>query len=111
MIRRVWHGWTTAADAGAYEALLLREIAPTIGERGIPGCLGMEVLRRPLGDEVEFVTIMRFESMDAVRAFAGPDPEAAVVPPAARALLRRFDLRSAHYEVRAAYRWLQEEHP
>lgn len=105
VIRRVWHGWTTPEDADAYERLLLSEIAPGIGGRGIPGCLGMEVLRRELGDETEFVTVMRFTSMDAVRAFAGSDPEAAVVPPAARALLRRFDQRSAHYQVRAAYQW------
>ncbi len=108
MIRRIWHGWTDPADADAYEALLLREIAPTIGDRGIPGCLGMEVLRRNLLDETEFVTVMRFESMEAVRAFAGDDPEMAVVPAAAQALLRRFDQRSAHFELRAAYRWQLE---
>ena len=61
---------------------------------------GIDLLRRDLGDEVEFVTIMWFDSIDAVRTFAGEDYEAAVVPPKARALLSRFDARSQHYEVR-----------
>jgi heme-degrading monooxygenase HmoA len=100
MIARLWRGWTTAADADAYEALLRNEILPGIGRRRIAGFHGIELLRRPAGDEVEFVTLMWFDSIDAVRAFAGPDHEVAVVPPAARALLVRFDARSAHYEVR-----------
>jgi hypothetical protein len=62
----------------------------------------MELLRRPLGDLIEFVTVMRFDSLDAVRVSAGPDYEVPVVPPKARALLERFDQRSAHYEVRQA---------
>jgi len=57
-------------------------------------------LRREVGEEVEFVTIMWFESIDAVRTFAGEDYEAAVVPAKARALLSRFDARSQHYEVK-----------
>ncbi len=99
-ISRIWRGWTTAANADAYEALLRREIFHAIADRGIPGFRGIELLRRAVGDEVEFVTIMWFDSIDAVRGFAGPDYEVAVVPPAARALLARFDARSAHYEVR-----------
>lgn len=101
MITRVWHGWTTPANADAYEALLLSEIFVGIQERQIPGYRGIELLRREDGDEVEFVTIMRFESLDAVRIFAGEDYEACVVPPAARDILSHFDERSQHYEVRA----------
>ncbi len=100
MICRVWHGWTTAANADTYEALLAREIVPGIQNRGIGGYRGMQVCRREDGDTVQFMTIIWFESMDAVRAFAGDDPEVAVVPPAARALLARFDARSQHYGVR-----------
>ena len=61
--------------------------------------IGIELLRRPAAETVEFVTLMWFDSVDAVREFAGTDYEAAVVPAAARALLQRFDARSAHYEV------------
>lgn len=100
MISRIWHGWTTPRNADAYEALLREEIFVGIRGREIHGFRGIQLLRRALGDEVEFVTIMRFASLDAVREFAGEDYEAAVVPPKARALLARFDERSQHYEVR-----------
>ena len=102
MICRIWHGWTAPADADAYEALLRSEIFQGIAARDIPGYRGIELLRRPAEDSVEFVTLMWFDSIEAVRDFAGADYELAVVPHTARALLRRFDARSAHYEVRQA---------
>lgn len=100
MISRIWHGWTTADNADAYEKLLRSEIFEGIRGRAIEGFLGIDLLRREHDDEVEFATIMWFASLVAVRTFAGTDYEAAVVPPTARALLKRFDARSAHYEVR-----------
>ncbi len=100
MIARIWHGWTTAANADAYEALLKEEIFVGIRDRRIPGYGGIQLLRRDLADEVEFVTMMKFDNLDAVRDFAGEDYPAAVVPPRARELLTRFDDRSQHYEVR-----------
>ncbi len=101
MIGRIWHGWTAPANADAYEALLESEIFVGIGERKIPGYRGIQLFRRSLGAEVEFVTIMWFDSLEAVRVFAGEDYEVAVVPPKARTLLARFDARSQHYEVKA----------
>jgi heme-degrading monooxygenase HmoA len=100
MISRIWHGWTSPENADAYESLLREEIFVGIKDRRIPGFKGIQLLRRNLEGEVEFVTVMRFESIDAVREFAGEDYEACVVPPSARALLSRFDLRSRHYEIR-----------
>lgn len=100
MIVRLWHGWTTPENADAYEGLLKEEIFVGIGDRNIPGYRGIRLLRRNLGSEVEFVTIMTFEDLDAVRQFAGEDYEAAVVPPKARAILARFDQRSQHYDLR-----------
>jgi heme-degrading monooxygenase HmoA len=100
MIGRIWHGWTEPAKADAYESLLQEEIFTGIRDRQIAGFLEIQLFRRDLGAEVEFITIMWFDSLDAVRAFAGEDYEAAVVPPKARALLSRFDERSQHYEVR-----------
>jgi len=100
MVSRIWHGWTTPSNADSYETLLRTEIFEAIGARQIDGFRGIDLLRRENGSEVEFVTIMWFDSLDAVRSFAGPDHEAAVVPPAARALLAHFDSRSAHYIVR-----------
>jgi len=101
MISRIWHGWTTPENADAYELLLKSEIFVGIAARQIAGYRGIHLLRRLVGSEVEFVTVMWFDSLDAVRAFAGEDYEVAVVPPAARALLARFDARSQHYEVKA----------
>jgi len=101
LISRIWHGWTTPANADAYEALLKSEIFLGINNRKIVGYRGISLFRRNLGGEVEFVTVMMFDSMEAVQAFAGEDYEVAVVPPKARALLSRFDARSQHYEVKA----------
>ena len=100
MIARIWHGWTTPQNADAYETLLKTEIFSGIAAKNVKGYRGIELLRRPLGDEVEFVTIMWFDSLAAVKAFAGEDHETAYVPDKARAVLARFDARSQHYEVR-----------
>jgi hypothetical protein len=99
MITRVWHGWTSRANAPVYENLLRTEIFTGIAGRQIAGYRGISLCRRELGDEIEFVTIMWFDSLDAVRAFAGENYEAAVVPPKARAVLSHFDDVSAHYET------------
>ncbi len=101
MIVRIWHGWTTPENAAAYEALLEQEIFVGIQDRRIHGFEGIQLLRREDGDEIEFVTIMRFSSLAAVREFAGDDHEASVVPDKARAVLSHFDERSKHYEIRA----------
>jgi heme-degrading monooxygenase HmoA len=104
MISRIWHGWTTPGNADTYEVLLEEEIFVGIQNRQIRGFKGIQLLRRKSGEEVEFVTIMWFDSLDAVREFAGEDYEAAVVPDKARAVLAHFDARSQHYEVRAGRR-------
>lgn len=101
MIVRIWHGWTTPDNADRYEALLKEEIFVGIQNRRIRGFRGIRLLRRDVGHEVEFVTVMTFESLDAVREFAGEDYEVAVVPQGARAVLARFDARSQHYDLRA----------
>lgn len=101
MISRIWHGYTTHENADAYETLLKKEIFHRIGERQIKGYKGIQLFRRKLENEEEFITIMWFDSMDSVCSFAGEDYETAVVPPKARKLLSRFDARSQHYDVKA----------
>ena len=96
MIGRLWHGWTTRANADAYERLLRKVLE---GIHRIPGYRGGYALRRDAGIEIEFVTLTLFESIEAVRVFAGEDFERAVVPPEARRLLARFDAKSVHYDV------------
>ena len=100
MISRIWHGYTTPENADIYENLLKSEIIIGIHNRNIPGFQEIQVFRRALENEVEFVTVMWFDSLDAVRAFVGEVYEPAVVPPKALAVLSRFDERSQHYEVR-----------
>ena len=99
MILRVWRGWTTPENADAYEAIVSSEVLPGIAARNVPGYLGAYLARRRVGDEVEFMTVMEFDSLESVRAFAGDDYEAAYVPPRAREVLARFDDRSAHFET------------
>lgn len=101
MISRIWHGWTTSENADVYEALLKSEIFQGIQSREIAGYRGIHLLRRDHGDEVEFITIMWFDNIEAVRTFAGEEYEVAVVPKKARAVLSRYDGRSQHYEVKA----------
>ena len=101
MIYRIWHGWTSPENADAYESLLKNEIFIGISKREIAGYKGIHLLRRNLGKEIEFITIMWFDSIEAVRSFAGEEYEVAVVPQKARALLSRFDEKSQHYEVKA----------
>jgi hypothetical protein len=100
MILRLWRGWTTPENADRYEGLIRATIFPGILARTIVELEGLELFRRPIGPEVEFMTLMRFASWEAVKAFAGPNWEVSVVPPAAQAVLARFDETAAHYEVR-----------
>jgi len=99
MIERHWHGWTTPEDADTYEQLLREEIFPGVAE-SVPGYRGVKILRRTDGDEVEFLTVMQFEDIEAVEEFAGEEYEQAQVPPDARELLTRFEDHATHYEVR-----------
>jgi len=96
MISRIWHGWTKAEHADEYEGMLKAEVLP--GIHRIKGFHGAYLLRRPVGNEVEFCTMTIFEDMKAVKAFAGEDYENAVIHEPARRLLTRFDTRSRHYE-------------
>jgi len=99
MIGRIWHGWTTPENADVYERILKNEVLPGIASMKIPGYRKVEVFRRPLKSEVAFVTIMWFDTLDAIKNFVGEDYERAHVPQKAREVLSRFDTRSQHYEI------------
>jgi antibiotic biosynthesis monooxygenase (ABM) superfamily enzyme len=100
MVIRIWHGWTSPESADAYENLLKTEVFEGIAKKSIAGYQKIELMRRNVGDEVEFVTMMRFSSLNDVRGFVGEDYEQAYVPAAARKILKRFDQRAQHYELR-----------
>ena len=101
MIARVWHGYTKPEHAAAYEAMLKPELLPGISK--VKGYRGSYLLRRNAGAEVEFITIMLMESIDALWAVAGPDYEKAVIPEERRKYLARYDAKAAHYEVASVH--------
>ena len=97
MIARIWHGVAKPGHADAYEAMLKPEPLPGLSR--LAGYRGSTVLRRPAGEETEFITILFWDSVEAIRAVAGDDYEHAVVPEERRQHLARWDERAAHYEV------------
>jgi antibiotic biosynthesis monooxygenase (ABM) superfamily enzyme len=99
LICRLWRGWTTPENADAYQRIVHGEVIPGIEARTIAGFRHIDLMRRDLGGEVEFQTLMWFDSLDAIKAFVGEDHEVSHVPDHARAVLKRFDERAAHYEV------------
>jgi heme-degrading monooxygenase HmoA len=101
VIARVWRGYTKLDDADAYEAMLKPELLPGLGK--VAGYRGSYLLRRPVGEEVEFITIILWDSLDAIRAVAGPDAEKAVIPADRRRYLSRYDEKAAHYEIAAVH--------
>ena len=99
MICRLWRGWTTPANADAYERIVRGEVIPGIEAMGVPGFRHIDLMKRDLGEEVEFQTLMWFDDLAAIKAFIGEDFAVSHVPASARAVLARFDERAAHYEV------------
>jgi heme-degrading monooxygenase HmoA len=99
MICRVWRGWTTKDNADAYERIVRGEVIPGIEARRIPGFRSIDLVRRNRDHDVEFMTLMWFETIDNVKNFTGEDYEVAHVPPHAQAVLADYERHSAHYDV------------
>jgi heme-degrading monooxygenase HmoA len=101
LIARVWHGYTQPEHADAYEAMLKPELLPGISN--VKGYRGSYLLRRAAGEEVEFITVMLWDSIDSIRAVSGPDYETAVIPQERRQYLSHYDAKAAHYEIAATH--------
>ena len=101
MIARVWHGYAAPEKADAYEKTTREETFPAIRRRSIPGFQRIQLLRRDLPEEVEFITIMWFDSLESIKAYAGENYQKAVVPPKAREFLSHFDEVTQLYEILA----------
>jgi heme-degrading monooxygenase HmoA len=97
MIARVWRGWTEHANANAYEQVFRTIVMPEL--EAVAGCRDAYLLRRESADEVEFLVMTMFESLSAIKDFAGQDYEIAVISSEAKQVLKRFDERAAHYEL------------
>lgn len=100
-VARIWRGWTTVENADAYQAVAENEVFPAIIDRDIPGLLGARLMRADdvVGGEVEFTTIIWFDSLDSVKNFMGEDYRRAHVPANAEAVLKRFDSQAAHFHI------------
>jgi len=101
MIARIWHGYAKPGYAGAYEKITKEVTFPGIRGRNIPGFQKIQLLRRDREFEVEFITIMWFDSLESIKAYAGDNYEKAVVPPTAQIHLSRFDEITQLYEILA----------
>ena len=99
MISRIWHGYATHENADRYQDVVTKEVISGILAMKIPGFERIELFRRTRENDVEFVTIMWFQDLDAVRAFVGEEYEKSHVPPRAREVLSRFDARAQHYDI------------
>jgi len=100
MVARIWRGYTVPENADAYERFLKEEFMPSVEEKKIPGYKRFELMRKNGVDEISFITIMWFDSIEHIKNFAGNDYEKAVVHPKAQTLLKRYDTVSEHYEVK-----------
>jgi hypothetical protein len=98
-VKRIWHGWTTIENAQSYWSVLSGTVIPGIEAKSIEGYRGIEVLRRDHESEVEFVTIMTFDSIQSVVNFQGENYEQSYVPDVAQAVLKRWDTTASHYQV------------
>ena len=100
-VARIWRGWTTVDNADAYQAVVKGEVFPAIFERHIPGLVSAQLMRADdvVDGEVEFTTIIWFESLDSVKNFMGEDYRRAHMPDNARAVLKRFDSEAKHFHV------------
>ena len=99
MICRLWRGWASAANAADYEHVVRNQVIPAIEARRIAGFLHFDLMKTARGDEVEFQTLMWFDSLETIKTFIGEDYSVSHVPAEARALLSRFDDRASHFEV------------
>jgi hypothetical protein len=99
MIARHWRGWTKTDMADGYERFLKQKVLPEL--RAIHGYRGGYIFRKDDASETEFVVINLFESLEAVKQFAGPDYTVPVFEPEAKTFLSRIEDFATHYEVRA----------
>ena len=105
MICRMWHGWTTVTNADLYDAYLREELFPRVQhELSQKGYRGFNVLRLTRENEVEFITQVWFESLDAVKSFAGEDYETPVISAKAKTLLSRHATHCEHFNL-SSFDW------
>ena len=99
-IIRTWKGWTTMENAPVYENMLINEVFPTVKKNGVAGLEKVSISTKQCEDEVEFFLVLQFDGLASVKAFAGENYETAYIPDNAKCVLKRYDLKAQHYELR-----------
>ena len=99
-IIRTWKGWTTLENATIYEDMLINEVFPTVKKKGVDGLENVSISTMKKKHEMEFFLVLPFESLDAVKTFAGEDYEKAYIPDNAKRILLRYDEKAQHFELK-----------
>ena len=99
-IIRTWRGWTTIKNASIYEDMLTNEVFPTVKKNGVTGLEKVSISTKNINHEVEFFLILQFDSLDAVKSFAGEKYNDAYIPDNAKQVLKRYDKTAEHYELK-----------
>ena len=99
-IIRTWKGWTTLENAPIYEKMLITEVFPSVKKKGVDGLEKVSISTRRIKDEVEFFLVLQFDSLNAVKTFAGENYETAYIPENAHRILKRYDKTAEHFELK-----------
>jgi hypothetical protein len=100
-IIRTWKGWTTLEKAPIYEDMLINEVFPAVKRKGVAGLEKVTISTMEKNDEMEFFLVLQFDSLAAVKMFAGADYEKAYIPDNAKRVLKRYDLTAQHFTLKA----------
>lgn len=99
-IIRIWKGWTNKVNAPVYEKLLENEIFPEVKKKGVSGLKKVSISTRELKDEVEFLLVLQFDSLESVKTFAGENYKTAYIPDKAKRILSKYETTASHYEFK-----------
>lgn len=99
-IIRIWKGWTNKENAPVYEKLLENEIFPEVKKKGVSGLKKVSISTRELKDEVEFLLVLQFDSLESVKTFAGENYKTAYIPDKAKRILSKYETTARHYEFK-----------
>lgn len=99
-IIRTWRGWTTIENAPIYENMLINDVFPTVKKKGVNGLEKVSISTQTNNDEVEFFLVLQFDSLEAVKTFAGENYKLAYIPENAQRVLKRYDQTAEHFELK-----------
>ena len=99
-ILRTWKGWTTIENGPIYQNMLVNEVFPIVKRNGVDGLEKVSISTKTMSQEVEFFLVLQFDSIESVKKFAGENYEMAYIPDNAKRVLKRYDNKAEHYELK-----------